>query len=306
MPLIAYRHTNFRAASLDLIEKANQIIAEYDRMGLTLTLRQIYYQFVSRGWIPNNQRSYKNLGDVIANGRQAGLIDWYALEDRTRVLRGTNFWTSPDQIIRAAAQGYVTDRWADQDTHVEVWVEKEALVDVIGRSADRYDLSYFACKGYASESAMWRAAQRLRRHEQRGKNTIILHLGDHDPSGIDMTRDIQDRLYDFRSSATVRRLALNMAQVERYSPPPNPAKMTDARANGYVDRFGDESWELDALEPTVLDRLITDAILDYLDQDEWDRATEELEAERADLRKIERNWDLVKEYVQSLPDRDES
>lgn len=302
MPLIAYRQTNFRDATLDLIAKANLIIREYNAMGLTLTLRQIYYQFVSRGWIPNNLRSYKNLGDVIVNGRQAGLIDWYALEDRTRVLRGTNFWSSPDQIIEAAARGYITDRWADQETHVEVWVEKEALVDVIGRSADRYNLSYFACKGYASESSMWRAAQRLRRYEAEGKDTVILHLGDHDPSGIDMTRDIQDRLVDFHSQAEVRRLALNMDQVEQYSPPPNPAKMSDARANGYVDRFGDESWELDALEPTVLDNLITEAIREYLDQDLWDAATEELNAERADLRKIQRNWDLVKEYVQDLPD----
>lgn len=302
MPKIAYKSFNFRAATLDVIEKANTIINEYQRQGLNLTLRQLYYQFVARGYIPNNMREYKKLGDIIANARQAGLIDWWHIQDKTRRLMGTNFWTSPDQIIEAAARGYVTDRWASQDYHVEVWVEKEALADVIGRSANRWDLSYFACKGYASESAMWSAAQRLLSKEREGKQSIILHLGDHDPSGMDMTRDIQDRLWGFRSGARVERLALNMDQVEEYNPPPNPAKMTDSRAENYVAEYGDESWELDALEPRLLDTLITDAIEQYRDADAWDEATAELEEERRALRKIQQNWSAVKDYVDTLPD----
>lgn len=304
MPVIAYKSMNFRQATLDVIEKANQVITAYQAQGYSLTLRQLYYQFVSRGWIANNMREYKKLGDIISNARQCGLIDWNALEDRTRVLHGTSFWTSPDQIIRAAAQGYVTDRWRDQDVHVEVWVEKEALVDVIARSANRWDLNYFACKGYASDSAMWRAARRLAAKEREGKTTVVLHLGDHDPSGIDMTRDNQERLWNFRARTEVRRLALNMDQVEAYSPPPNPAKMTDSRADDYVARYGDESWELDALEPTVLDELVTAEIEGLVDQAAWDASTEELEEERSQLRKIQMNWDRVKEFVADLPDRE--
>lgn len=300
MPKIEYRPMNFRPTTLRVIGHANRIIDKYSRMGLTLTLRQLYYQFVSEDLIPNNLREYKKLGDIISNARQAGLIDWNSIVDRTRSLRGTSFWDSPDQIISAAARGYVTDRWADQDHHVEVWVEKEALVDVIGRAAQIWDLNYFACKGYTSESAMWMAAMRLRRKEARGKGTIVLHLGDHDPSGIDMTRDIQDRLNDFGAGTEVIRLALNMDQVELYDPPPNPAKMTDSRANGYVMAYGDESWELDALDPELLNRVILDAVDPYLDMAQWEESTARLDAEREALAKIERNWDLVKTYVDTL------
>jgi hypothetical protein len=301
MPFIAYKDINFRPASLAVIEHANEIINAYAAQGLTLTLRQLYYQFVSRDLIPNNQREYKKLGDVIGNARQAGMIDWYAIVDRSRSLRGTSFWQSPDQIISAAANGYRTDRWdLSQAYHVEVWVEKEALVDVIGRAAQRWDLNYFACKGYTSESAMWSAARRLIRKEDADKETIILHLGDHDPSGIDMTRDIQDRLRGFGSTATVTRLALNMDQVDEYNPPPNPAKMTDSRAEGYVDAYGTESWELDALDPALLDTVIRDAVEPYVDMPAWRAATADWELELEALRKIERNWDAVKAYVEDL------
>lgn len=303
MPKIAYQTFNFRPATLAVIEHANRIIAEYQAQGLSLTLRQLYYQFVSRDLIPNNQREYKKLGDIIGNARQAGLIDWYSIKDRGRVLRGTSFWDSPDQIIAAAANGYRTDRWAlSQRYHVEVWVEKEALVDVIGRAAQTWDLNYFACKGYTSESAMWEAAQRLLRRERDGKGTVILHLGDHDPSGIDMTRDIQDRLRRFRAGTIVKRLALNMDQVDEYQPPPNPAKMSDSRAEGYVAEYGDESWELDALDPALLNRVILDAVEPYLDMPAWDEATADWETELESLRKIQRNWDLVKDFVDELED----
>lgn len=303
MPKIAYQTFNFRPATLRVIEHANTIISEYARQGLSLTLRQLYYQFVSRDLIPNNQREYKKLGDIIGNARQAGLIDWNAIVDRGRTLRGTTFWQSPDQIIDAAAAGYLTDRWAlSQRHHVEVWVEKEALVDVIGRAANAWDLNYFACKGYTSESAMWLAARRLTRKEDEGKGTVVLHLGDHDPSGIDMTRDIQDRLRGFGAGTVVKRLALNMDQVDEYQPPPNPAKMSDSRAEGYVAEYGDESWELDALDPALLNQVILDAVEPYLDMAAWNVATAAWEEEREALRKIQRNWGLVKDFVDELED----
>lgn len=149
---------------------------------------------------------------------------------------------------------------------------------------------------------MWEAAQRMIRKERTGKGTVVLHLGDHDPSGIDMTRDIQDRLRGFRARTTVKRLALNMAQVDQYQPPPNPAKMSDSRAEGYVDNYGEDSWELDALDPAVLNQVILDAVDPFLDMDAWNAATEDVERERTALRKIQRNWDLVKDYVDTLDD----
>ena len=122
---------NFRAKSRIMIMQANEIIEDYQADGLTLTLRQLYYQFVSRGLLPNTQRSYDNLGRTISNARIAGLVDWDAIEDRTRFLRGRNNWNTPAGMIRVNASRYTIDMWEGQEKCVEVWIEKDALIGVI-------------------------------------------------------------------------------------------------------------------------------------------------------------------------------
>jgi hypothetical protein len=296
MPKILYVDRNFSAESLEVIDRADALCADYAAQGYNLTLRQLYYQFVSRAWIPNSQQSYKRLGSIVNDARLAGLIDWDHITDRTRNLESLAAWGSPSDIIDAVAAQYRTRRWADQPNYVEVWVEKEALADVVSRPADRWQVPYFSCRGYVSQSEMWGAAQRILNAEKRGKRAIIIHLGDHDPSGIDMTRDIRDRLEIFGTGVRVRRIALTMEQVQQYDPPPNPAKLTDARAEGYIATYGDESWELDALDPATLDALIEDEILSWLDRRRWDAATEQMEEERRSLTAASENWpDLVTE-----------
>lgn len=294
MPLIAYRPKKFGAERKDLIDKANAIIEEYRNQGFELTLRQLYYQFVSRDFIPNNMRSYKNLGDVINDARLAGLVDWEAIVDRTRNLVTVPHWSSPSDIVEACAKQFRIDKWARQKKRVEVWIEKDALVGVIEGICTELDVPYFSCRGYTSQSEMWSAAMRLKAYIKRGQTPIILHLGDHDPSGKDMTRDITDRLAEFSTSTIeVDRLALNMNQIDQYNPPPNPAKTTDARAAAYIAEFGEESWELDALEPSVIADLIRDNVYAHRDADLWNTAVAEEEKHREMLQNVSDRWDEI-------------
>jgi hypothetical protein len=297
MPLICYKSKSFRADTQTRIDQANQIIAEYQAQGFKLTLRQIYYQFVSRDLIPNTVQSYKNLGDVVNDGRLAGLIDWGAIEDRTRNLQSSPHWSSPRAIVRACADQFAVDLWATQENYVETWIEKEALVGVIEGVCSELDVPYFACRGYTSQSEMWGAAQRLLEREQRGKRTTIIHLGDHDPSGIDMSRDIQDRLEMFGSSAVIRRIALNYDQIENYNPPPNPAKTTDSRYESYRVLHGEESWELDALEPHTIVELIRGEIESHIDRDTWDDALQQQDLGRQRLNLVSQKWHDVIGYL---------
>jgi hypothetical protein len=294
MPKISYVTKSFSNGSLIIIEKANEIIAEYADQGFDLTLRQLYYQFVSRGLIPNKDTEYKRMGSIINDARLAGLIDWNAITDRTRNLRGLSHWKTPGDIIHSAAASYHIDKWATQEYRVEVWIEKDALVGVIAGVCEELDIPYFSCRGYTSQSEMWVAGQRLLKYIRAGQTPMVFHLGDHDPSGKDMTRDIIDRLNLFSNSRLdLQRLALNMDQVEQYNPPPNPAKITDSRAAAYIAEFGDESWELDALEPTVMADLIKDAAGAVMDQDAWDEAVEEEEHGRALLNRAAMDWGTV-------------
>lgn len=297
-----YENWNPKPESLRLIDIAEGICADMKAQGYDLTLRQLYYQFVARDHIPNNQRSYNNLGSLINKARLAGLLDWKYIEDRGRSMKGRNHYDNPGQLVSYNRYYFGMDRWEGQQYRVEVWVEKEALVSVVGQPAARLDVNYFACKGYVSQSELHGASKRHKRYEADGAQVIVLHLGDHDPSGIDMTRDIQDRLRMFGAHTMVKRIALNMDQIDLYEPPPNPAKLTDSRAVGYIDIHGDFSWELDALEPAMLDELVTAEIEMYLDRDRYDRllATEDHGKEL--LARVGENWAAVEQFINDLED----
>jgi hypothetical protein len=290
---------NPRQNAQHLIAHANLIISEYQEQGYTLTLRQLYYQFVARDLIENSQKSYKNLGAIIGKARKAGMIDWNAIEDRTRSLRGVSHWEDPSEIISSSAYSFRLDKWRLQPYRIEVWVEKEALAGVIGQVCRRLDIDYFSCRGYGSLSEMYRAGKRLAHYEDGNQDVVILHLGDHDPSGMDMTRDINDRLDMFAErSINIDRLALNMDQIEQYNPPPNFAKMSDSRAAEYVTEYGYDSWELDALDPAVLDDLITTAVLDHRNKEVWEREFKKEKKYRELLNKASDNWGEIVEFIE--------
>lgn len=288
----------FQGDSQKTIDQANGILREYKKQGYTLTLRQLYYQFVSRGLIDNNERSYKRLGKLVTDARMAGIMDWEAIEDRNRAVSSWRINEDIDDILADIHFQFAADFWQDQTYYVEVWVEKDALSNVIERAVMPFRVPYLACKGYLSASEAYRAAKRFESAGNDGKQCLLIHLGDHDPSGLDMTRDNGDRmnLMSF-NEVEVRRIALNMDQIDRYNPPPNPAKTTDSRSDDYISQYGETSWELDALEPGVVVELIRREIEPLIDPDPWAEAKER-EAEGVRLLKgVRDNWPEIEMLI---------
>ncbi|NSW52188.1 MAG: hypothetical protein HPY85_06765 [Anaerolineae bacterium] len=278
----------FSRNSLVMIGQINRILQEYEGQGYTLSLRQLYYQLVARDMVENTQRSYKNIGNLVSLGRQTGMIDWRMIEDRNRDTAIPAHWADPGAIVLAAAQQFRIDKWEDQQYHVEVMVEKDALSGVLEPVCRELDIGITANKGYCSSSTMYEIGRRLREKYYAGKRICILYLGDHDPSGIDMTRDIEERLGLFSrlgdlEGIEIERLALNWRQVEEWDPPENPAKQTDSRFSAYAAEYGESSWELDAVEPTVLADLVRAAVLERLDIDAWEERVAEEQRMRKDL-----------------------
>ena len=290
----------FHDGSLKILDDAQSIISEYTQKGFVLTLRQLYYQFVARGLLPENTiKTYNKLGTLINKARLAGIIDWDAIEDRTRNLQYLAHWRNPPDAIDSIRYHYRLNKWDTQPNYCEVWVEKEALAGVMARICNNLDVPYFACRGYVSQSEQYAAGKRLMYEaKKRGRRVMVFHLGDHDPSGVDMTRDNELRLEMFSNNkVVVERLALNMHQVTKYNPPPNPAKTTDTRHRWYVEQYGHESWELDALDPEVLVDLVRDAVDPLIDRAEWDRVLEQERTDRAMLEKVVSEWDTVREAL---------
>lgn len=265
-----YKRFNFQDKVLDLIETMNGIIHRYQEQGFVLTVRQLYYQLVARDIIENSQKSYKRITSITNDARLAGMLDWDAIEDRTRAFVRKTRWESGAHILQSAADGYHIDMWRRQPRRVFVIIEKEALVGVLSPTCQKFDVPVLAARGYPSCTVLREFAIEDILPATDDQDLTILHLGDHDPSGIDMTRDLQERISMFaRQPVELVRVALNMEQIDERKPPPNPAKATDSRFADYVEKFGDESWELDALPPEYLVELITREIESRIDDDQW-------------------------------------
>lgn len=233
---IKYETWNPGPDALDVIRNANRICADLQARGYDLTLRQLYYQFVARGLIPNTQQSYKRLGDVVNKARMAGLMDWDYIVDRTRNLQSISHWNDPAAIVRSAARSFAIDKWGE------------------------YEGSTF----HTTNGAIYRA---------------------------------MDARCGGRPFLEVRRIALNWDQVQEYAPPPNPAKLTDSRSGRYCEEFGDESWELDALDPDVLDQLIEDEVLAVRDESTWLADEEAEERHRTLLTAASDRWTEVVTFL---------
>jgi hypothetical protein len=281
-----YESITFRPASLRLIETINTIIADYVAQGYRLTLRQLYYQLVARDILPNTEKSYKNTGRLVNDGRMAGLIDWDAIEDRTRSFISRGHWTDASSILYSAANSYHQDMWANQDYRVFVIVEKEALAGVLERVCHDWDVPLLAARGYPSASVLREFVQRDMRYED--KQIVLLHLGDHDPSGIDMTRDLNERIALFNNYEPfdLYRIALTMEQIEEQKPPPNPAKVIDPRFTEYERMYGDKSWELDALSPSYLANLVAENIQRFVEPNNWAETKAEINSVKERIKTV--------------------
>lgn len=284
----AYKRFRFNDDSIDLIRLMIGIVDDYIEQGFKLTVRQLYYQLVARDIIPNNERSYKRVTGLVNDARLAGLIDWDAIEDRTRAFVRRERYDSGKQILQIAARGFHMDMWDNQECRPFVIIEKEALVGVLETVCYKLDVPLLAARGYPSASVLREFAVNDLLPVMHSQNVVVIHLGDHDPSGLDMTRDLQERIELFCEGSTIElvRVALNMDQIEERKPPPNPAKTTDSRFAEYQRNYGEESWELDALPPSYLAELVESEVDKYRDSDRWDERSAEVEAVRAKLTTI--------------------
>jgi len=184
-------------ANKERLSIINGIIEEYQEQGYVLTLRQLYYQLVSRDVVPNKQSEYSKLSTLLKEGRMAGIVDWEAIEDRLRKPSSPASFENPEEILKAAINQYALPRQAGQKTYVEVWVEKDALSGVLKRVTEKYHVPILVNRGYSSASAMFDSYQRFKDAHEEGKAVKILYLGDYDPSGMDMIRDIRERTLEF-------------------------------------------------------------------------------------------------------------
>lgn len=288
---------NWVADKIDVVSQIQEVVQSYEEMGYKLTLRQLHYQFVSRNWIVNHTTAYKKLGCILDDCRYAGVINWDSIEDRGRVPYIPYWVDGVNDALNDTIRHYRLDLQQEQKNHVEVWTEKDALSGIMKRSTSKYHVRLVVNKGYTSSSAIYAAYERFANHLSNGRNVTILYFGDHDPSGLDMVRDIKERLeFMFlngnyapgfnKNRFKVVAIGLTMSQIKKYKLPPNPAKTTDSRSAAYINEFGTQSWEVDALSPEVLTQIVEDNIEHSIDMDLYNIIIEKQEEDIIKLKKF--------------------
>lgn len=291
----------FNSKSKNLLLHIEEILTRYAVMGYDLSVRQLYYQLVAQNIIKNNINSYKSIVSLVSEARLAGVLDWSSIIDRNRQALRDGHFKNISSGLNTLAASYTIDKWSDQPYYIEVFVEKQALEGILYPICQELDVTFTANKGYSSASSFYRAGKRFRSRAADGKKLVVLYLGDHDPSGIDMTRDIADRIrllgglpWTQRAEGwyppenldiEVVRLALNFDQVQQFNPPKNFAKETDSRHSAYKREFGEDCWELDAVDPLSLVELVRANVIKFRDEVLW---TEALKRESLDVAKLER------------------
>jgi len=287
-----FRNKRFNTKSRILLQQCLSILNEYEQKGIKVTLRQLYYQLVARGIIPNLDKSYKKISGLLTDARYCAFVDWDAIEDRIRIPYRHSQFNDVLDLVESAKYSYRLDRWNDQDYYVEFFTEKDALSSVLQPICDEWHIYLNVNRGYSSATAYYDVSKRFLEQDQ--KKCIALYFGDHDPSGLDMIRDIRERLIEFGCILEVNPIALTMNQVKKYNPPPNYAKLTDPRAKWYVSNFGRKSWEVDALPPEVMIDLVNSKIREYVDIQKMNMVKKQ---EKEDMKQLE-------EFSEKLGDKE--
>jgi hypothetical protein len=270
------------AKTIQLIKTAKDILAE----GYPMTVRQIYYQLVSRQVIKNNLGQYHAVSNALVDARCDGTIPWEWIEDRLRRPRDVSMWSGLPDFAKTCRSSYRRDVWPTQQHYVEVWLEKDALSGIFESVLDPYGVTLNVGRGYDGWDSIHNAAERF-----MGMDTAVtvLYFGDFDPSGEDMYHSLKKRLAVLGCKPEVIKCALIPEDIQRYNLPPDFAKQTDSRTRGFIEKHGDVSVELDALPADVLRNRLIEEVSSRMDLKTLERIKKIEETERAQLVKLLEN-----------------
>jgi hypothetical protein len=242
-----------------LLEAAVLVLGEHHPM----TVRQVYYQLVSRQVLENSRSQYQALSRLLVDARREGVVPWQWVEDRTRRPRSVSMWDGLEDFAETARRAYRRNVWASQPQYLEVWLEKDALSGIFEVVLREYGVTLNVGRGYDGWDSIHKAAGRF---QGLGAATI-LYFGDFDPSGEDMVRSLRERLGELGARPEIVKCALTLEDVRRYSLPPDFTKATDSRRAAFVAQYGDLSVELDALPLEVLRERVVSEVEGRMDLD---------------------------------------
>jgi hypothetical protein len=253
-----------------------------------ITGRGVGYKLFSCRLIPSMDRpEMQRVYRLLKEARERGMIPWDWIVDETRELERCSSWNDPAAFVRAVSRSYRRDFWNQQPVRVEVWSEKGTVRGVLAPILDKYGVGFRVLHGFSGATTIHDVAE-----DDDGRPLIVLYVGDYDPSGMNMSEhDLPGRLAEYGGDhVSLKRIALRREHTADLPSFPASDKAKDPRYKWFVRHFGNQCWELDALDPNDLRRLVEEAILDEIEPIAWERCAVVEAAERDSLRGVLDSW----------------
>ncbi len=260
-------------------------IADVARLYKRMTVRQLYYQLVARG-LPKTEQAYDRVQEATVQMRLARRLPYGKIADGSRTRTQVASYSNLGEALEHTQSFYRRDYWQNSPYRVEVWCEKDALTGVIQPICNEYGVTYVATRGFPSMTLVYESAMIMSTYDGaslNGQRTRLYYFGDHDASGRSISDGLPERLRSHGARVDVLRRALEPHQVRAYGLPTRPNKKSDSRRRAFAERYGDESVELDALPPGVLEGLVRDCITENIDPAIWEQLEVAEESERTIL-----------------------
>jgi len=285
--------------TVDLIESCSELLREIQ----PASVRAVCYQLFVAGKIDSMAKSNtQRVSRLLTTAREEGIIPWEWIVDETREVEQKNTWADPQRFARTITRAYRKDKWAAQPVRVEMWSEKGTVRGTLGPVLDEYEVAFRVMHGFASATAIHDAAETVRADQRK---LVILYVGDWDPSGLNMSeKDVPSRLREYvkktpggKCSWKIERIALTQEDTEDLPLFAAETKIKDPRYQWFVEEYGEDCWELDAMSPTDLRDRVKDRIEDLLDRATWDRYVTAEALEQESITNAVKSWNMLKATV---------
>ena len=246
-----------------------------------ITIRHLFYRLVGLHQIEKTEAAYKSLCGHLSKWRRSGDVAWDSFADNTRWHLGRQTFDSLDDALTNTVSCYRRNLWSEQSAYVEIWGEKDAISGILYAEAETFGVKVFTCRGFASLSSLYSAANTFKAAVANGKEVFIYYFGDHDPSGLAIDRAaVESFRDDFGVEVKLTRAAVTPGHIEEHNLPTRPVKKSDNRAGGWQGGCV----EVDTMPPAVLKGIVRDCITSHIDQHQWEQTQAIEEAERETLR----------------------
>ena len=268
-------------AIIDIVEERSPI-----------TVRGVCYALFVRQMISSMEVSNTaRISRIMTDMRESEALDWELIVDGSRAVERVNMWRNSSALIKAAVDQYRRNNWQEQPTIVEVWSEKSTVQGVLAPVLDELGVTFRVMKGFGSCTALMQAATDSITNSVNCQSTVVLYIGDHDPSGLYMSEvDLPKRLKRYGGRQVIERIAILRADTVDLPHFEVATKRGDPRHDWFVEHHGRRCWELDAMDPNVLRDRVRNEIESFIDKRLWNRAIEIEDAEVESMNDFHAAW----------------